>query len=216
MELGDARGETDLAGGRESDDIVRRAEVVLFAANVGAMLVTTRCGNIEIVSFLWRDAWYPAHRQRLVADARLGACMQSAARAQSAAVLGDERTELLVAWSAERDDGDSDRVTIFGVFRVDGGGEIVDLTGRIPFGEEDDATGAAREGRWFVDDVLPPPRDVVLEIRPSHPGLDGRAITQIERQVWRMEGARLVRVVRETEAVAPSAAGTSQRLAPPR
>lgn len=211
--LDDARGETNLAGDREDDDVVRGAELVVCAGGVGALLVTTRCGNAQLVSLRRTDRWRLARRVALVDEARLGACLLTSARAQPAAVLGAAQTEILAAWSAERDDGDSERATVFGVFRVDAEGAIVDLTGRVPFGGEDDATGAAREGRWYVDDVLPPPRDVVLEIRPVHRGVDGVALTHIERQVWRLSGERLVRVLAESEPVARPAA-SPMRLAP--
>lgn len=212
--LGDATGETNLAGEREVDDLVRRAELVVCAGGVGALLLTTRCGNAQLVSLRRTDRWRLARRVALIDEARLGACLLTSARAEPAAVLGAAETEILAAWSAEREDGDSERATFFGVFRVDAEGGLVDLTGRVPFGGEDDATGAAREGRWFVDDVLPPPRDVVLEIRPVHRGLDGVALTHIERQVWRLSGQRLVRVLAESEPLAPPAASPT-RLAPP-
>ncbi|MEZ4390111.1 MAG: hypothetical protein R3A48_03360 [Polyangiales bacterium] len=211
--LEDASGETNLAGEREADDQVRGAELVVCAGGVGALLVTTRCGNAQLVSLRRTDRWRVARRVALIDEARLGACLLSAARAEPAAVMGAAATEILAAWSAEREDGDSERATVFGVFRVDAEGGLVDLTGRVPFGGEDDATGAAREGRWFVDDVLPPPRDVVLEIRPARRGVDGVALTQIERQVWRPSGHRLVRVLAESTPMQPPAT-SSTRLAP--
>ena len=57
-------------------------------------------------------------------------------------------------------------------------------------------------------------RDIVLEVRPAHPGPGGAGPALIERQVWRVAGARMERVTLETEVVAPRRAGAAGGFAP--
>lgn len=214
VELTDARGATSITGEPESDDAVSRAEALTRVGDVAALLVTTRCGNAALVAVRCDGTWRPAGRAVLVAGASPGARRVTAARAEAVAVLQSAPSELLAAWSSERDDGDSERATTFAAYRLAPDGALVDLTGPVPFGGEDDATGAGLVGRWFVDDVLPPPRDVVLELRPSHPGVDGVSLALIERQVWRPVRGGLTRVARETEAVVPRRAPGGVGVAP--
>jgi hypothetical protein len=197
VELADARGATGITGEPEPDDVVIRAETLTRAGDLGALLVTTRCGNAAILAVRCAGAWRPAGRAALVEGATPGARRLTTVRAEAASVLQRAPRELLVAWSAERDDG-----------------SLTNLTGAVAFGGEDDATGAGLVGRWYVDDVLPPPRDVVLELRPSHPGVDGVSLALIERQVWRPVRGGLARVARETEAVVPRRPVVSDGVAP--
>lgn len=209
--LRDAGGARTLTGEGAADDAVREATVLTSLDSVGAVLVTSRCGNAWVVALRWDGAWRAGSVRALVDGARPGACLLTSVRAEAAAISTRALREILVAWRAEAEDGDSERVTTFSALRLDDAGRCDDLTGPVALGGEDDATGAAREGSWFVDDVLPPPRDVVLEVRPSRPGPGGQGVAQIERQVWRYAGARMVRVESVTEPVAQR-----REFAPPR
>jgi hypothetical protein len=215
VELADAHGATGLTGEPEPDDVVTRAEALTSVGDLAALLVTTRCGNAAILSVRCAGQWRPAGRAALVEGASPGARRLTTVRAEVASVLQRAPRELLAAWSAERDDGDGERATTFSAFHLAPDGSLTNLTGAVAFGGEDDATGAGLVGRWFVDDVLPPPRDVVLELRPSHPGVDGVSLALIERQVWRPVRGGLARVARETEAVVPRRPVVSDGVAPP-
>lgn len=215
VELADARGATGLTGEPEPDDVVTRAEALTRVGDLGVLLVTTRCGNATIVSVRCAGRWQAAGRAALVAGATPGDRRLTTVRVEAASVLQRAPQELLAAWSSERDDGDSERATTFSAYHLAADGSLSNLTGLVPFGGEDDATGAGVAGRWYVDDVLPPPRDVVLELRPSHPGVDGVSLALIERQVWRPARGGLERVARETEAVVPRRTGVSDGVAPP-
>ncbi|MFO0625732.1 MAG: hypothetical protein U0325_08965 [Polyangiales bacterium] len=216
VELADARGATGITGDPEADDAVVGAETLTRVDDLGALLVTTRCGNASIVAVRCEGTWRPAGRAALVEGATPGARRITAARAEAVAVFERAPRELLAAWSSERDDGDSERATTFTAYRLAPDGALTDLTGPVAFGGEDDASGAGLVGRWYVDDVLPPPRDVVLELRPSHPGVDGVSLALIERQVWRPTRRGLQRVTRETEAVVPRRDPAGEGVAPPR
>lgn len=205
--LTEASGARSITGDPERDDAVREARVLTVVGDLAAVLVSSRCGNAWLLSLRWDGAWHGAALRALIDDARPGACRVTTVRAEAAAVSTRAPREILVAWSSERDDGDSARETTFTAYRLDDGGRCVDLTGPVPLGGEDDATGAERAGSWFVDDVVPPPRDIVLEVRPSRPGPGGAGPALIERQVWRVEGARMVRVEAITESVVPRRAG---------
>lgn len=216
LTLEDASGARALTGDPERDDAVREATVITALDGVAAALVASRCGNAWLVAMRWDGAWRAAGRRAIVSAARPGACRVTAVRAEAAAVSTAALRELLVAWRSEDDDGDSARETTFTAFRLDDGGRLVDLTGPVPLGGEDDATGAAREGSWFVDDVVPPPRDIVLEVRPAHPGPGGAGASLIERQVWRVAGERMERVEAVTEVVVPRRADGTRGFASPR
>lgn len=214
LALSDARGATGITGEPEPDDVVTRAEALTRVGDVGALLVTTRCGNAAILAVRCAGQWRAAGRAALVEGATPGDHRLTTVRVEAASVLQRAPREILAAWSSERDDGDSERATVFSAYHLAVDGALTNLTGPVPFGGEDDATGAGVVGRWFVDDVLPPPRDVVLELRPSHPGVDGVSLALIERQVWRPARGGLVRVARETEAVVPRRTVVSDGVAP--
>ncbi len=214
LTLADARGATGLTGEPEPDDVVTRVEVLTRVGDQGALLVSTRCGNAAILAVRCSGQWRAAGRASLVEGATPGDRRLTTVRVEAASVLQRAPRELLAAWSSERDDGDSERATTFSAYHLAVDGSITNLTGPVPFGGEDDATGAGLVGQWFVDDVLPPPRDVVLELRPSHPGVDGVSLALIERQVWRPARGGLERVARETEAVVPRRPAVSDGVAP--
>lgn len=197
----DAEGAREITGDRAEDDVVDAARVVVRVGASAAVMVTTRCGNAALVGLAWRERrWVHRATHAVVGDARPGRCRVSRVTADARPMLTSEAREVIVTSRSRSDDGDDAPDPVLQLVHLGDDGALAVWARDVPFGREDDATGAITDAEWIVEEALMLPRDLYVELRPGRPGPGGRAPRELVRRTYRVVDGRLTLV---DESLAP-------------
>ncbi|MEZ4409126.1 MAG: hypothetical protein R3A52_22040 [Polyangiales bacterium] len=194
-----AQGARSLSGDPAPDDAVSSVTPVTVIGRSAAAVVQTACGNAAVVGFAWRDGrWAAVDRAALVDDARPGACRETTVAVDARAVESAEVRDILAVTTSASEEGDEVRDPELRVFHLGRDGALAPRSAGIPIGDEDPAAGTTRRGAWIVEEALPAPRDIYVELTPGRRGPGGATPRrEIVRVTYRLRDGRYTAVDEE-------------------
>lgn len=197
----DAGSARALTGEPAVDDGADAVRVVTRVGGSAVVLATTRCGNAALVGLAWRDArWEHRATHALADDARPGRCRLTQVTADARPMLSADAREVIATVRSRSEDGDDAPDPVLQLVHVGDDGALAVWARDVPFGREDDASGAVTDAEWIVEEALLLPRDLYVELRPGRAGPGGRAPRELVRRTYRVVDGHLTLV---DESLAP-------------